>query len=150
MSARYLRSTARAAIPLAATILAACAVNSPLPPSGSGESSIYSDEKTGTAGTSSQSPDSTDSTLVDSLPDSMYFQVDHADTSASDYDMIFLEIHTDLTGELMKIEKAGKGGMRIAEIQSIVKTAEEFYLEGKPLVAVKLLTEAELLLRQLP
>ena len=49
----------------------------------------------------------------------------------------------------MKLEKTGKGGTSLIEIQSIVKAAEEFYLEGKPLVAIKLLTEAELLLRQI-
>jgi len=61
---------------------------------------------------------------------------------------MFLEIHSDLTAELRELEDAGKGGARLAEIQSIVKTAEEFYLEGRPLMAIRLLTEAELLLRQ--
>lgn len=135
VSAIYLRSTACAAI-LLATTLVACAVNSPPSPSGGGESSIYTNENTGTAGTGSESPDS------------MYFTVDYPDSSAADYDRMFLEIHTDLAGKLMEIEKTGKGGTRLAEIQSIVKTAEEFYLEGKPLIAIKLLTEAELLLRQ--
>ncbi len=142
MSAIYLRSTACAAI-LLATTLVACAVNSPPSPSGGGESSIYTNENAGTAGTGSESPDS-----AYSMPDSMYFTVDYPDSSAADYDRMFLEIHTDLAGKLMEIEKTGKGGTRLAEIQSIVKTAEEFYLEGKPLIAIKLLTEAELLLRQ--
>ena len=118
VSVRYLRSTARAAIPLAATILAACAVNSPPPPSGGGESSI-------------------DTVLTD-----------HPDSTTADYDRMFLEIHVDLSKELMKLEKTGKGGTSLIEIQSIVKAAEEFYLEGKPLMAIKLLTDAELLLRQ--
>ena len=135
VSARYLRSTARAAV-LLATTLVACAVNSPPPPSGGGESSIYTNEKTGTAGSGSESPDS------------MYFMADYPDTLSADYDRMFLDIHTDLAGKLMEIEKSGKDGTRLAEIQSIVKTAEEFYLEGKPLIAIKLLTEAELLLRQ--
>jgi hypothetical protein len=145
VSARYLRSTARAAIPLAATILVACAVNSPPPPSGGGESSIYTNEKAGTAVTGSQSLDSTHS-----MPDSIYFMADYPDTSDTDFDRMFLEIHAGMTEELLKIEKSGKGGTRLAEIQSIVITAEEFYLEGNPLVAIRLLTEAELLLRQLP
>ena len=118
MSARYLRSTACAAVMLAATILAACAVNSPPPPSGGGESS------------------------VDTI------SVDHPDSAAADYDRMFLEIHADLTKELVKLEGSGKGGTGLAEIQSIVKAAEEFYLEGKPLFAIRLLTEAELLLRE--
>lgn len=132
VSARYLRSTARAAVMLAATILAACAVNSPPPPSGGGE--LASD----TISTAPQSPDTS------------YFAADHPDSAAADYDRLFLEIHSELTAELRKLEKSGKGGTRLAEIQAIVKTAEEFYLEGKPLVAIKLLTEAELLLRQAP
>ena len=131
MSARYLRSTARAAILLAATNMAACAINSPPPPSGGGESVID------TIAVSVQSPDS------------VYFTADHPDSlAAADFDRMFLEIHLDLTVELRELENSGKGGTRLAEIQSIVKTAEEFYLEGKPLVAIKLLTEAELLLRQ--
>ena len=119
MSASYLRSTARVAAMLAATILAACAVNSPPPPSGGGESSIDT------------------------------VSVDHPDSAAADYDRIFLEIHADLSKELVKLEGSGRGGTGLAEIQSIVKAAEEFYLEGKSLVAVKLLTEAELLLKQI-
>ncbi len=133
MSARYMRSTARAAVLLAATNLAACAVNSPPSPSGGGESVID------TIAVNVQSPDS------------VYFTADHPDSSATaDYDRMFLEIHSDLTVALRELEKSGKGGTRLAEIQSIVKTAEEFYLEGKPLIAIKLLTEAELLLRQAP
>ena len=124
MSVRYLRSTARAAGMVAATILVACSVKSPPPPSGSGESAV----------------DSISSGPVAEYPDS----------AAADYDRMFFEIHSELTAELRKLEKAGKGGTRLAEIQSIVKSAEEFYLEGNPLVAIKLLTEAELLLRQAP
>lgn len=71
-----------------------------------------------------------------------------SDSASADYDRMFLEIHSDLTAELRELEDAGKGGARLAEIQSIVKTAEEFYLEGRPLMAIRLLTEAELLLRQ--
>ncbi len=132
MSARYLRSTARAIVMLAATILVACTVNSPPPPSGGGESAI----DTLSAATRS--------------PDSSYYAADYPDSSVTDYDRIFLEIHSELTAELRKLEKGGRGGTRLAEILSIVKAAEEFYLEGNPLVAIKLLTEAELLLRQAP
>ena len=133
LSARYLRSTARAAVLLAATILAACAVNSPPPPSGGGES-VFD-----TIAVNVQSPDS------------VYFTADPADSSvAADYDRMFLEIHLDLTGKLRELDNTGNAGTRLAEIQSIVITAEEFYLEGKPLIAINLLTEAELLLRQVP
>ena len=67
----------------------------------------------------------------------------------ADYDRMFLEIHSVLTSEIRELEKKGKGGTTLAEVQSIVETAEEFYLEGKPLTAIRLLTEAELLLRQI-
>lgn len=132
VSVRYLRSTVHAAVILAATILVACAADSPPPPSGDGESAVD------TVLTAPQSPDT------------MYFAADHPDSSAADYDRLFLEIHSELTKELRELEKVGRGGTRLAEIQSIVKTAEEFYLEGKPLFAIRLLTEAELLLRQAP
>lgn len=132
MSVRYLRSTARAAVPLAATILVACAVNSPPPPSGGGESAI-----------------DTILTDIESFDRSLAV-ADSPDSSAADYDRMFLEIHSDLTARLRELEKTGKDGTRLAEIQSIVKTAEEFYLEGKPVFAIKLLTEAELLMRLAP
>lgn len=132
MSARYLRLTARVAVMLAITIMVACAANSPSPPSGDGEFAI----------------DTT--ALYIQSSDSLYFTVDSPDSSVADYDRMFLEIHMDLTDKLRKLEKSNNDRTRLAEIQSIVKTAEEFYLEGKPLFAVKLLTEAELLLRQAP
>jgi len=132
MSARYLRLTARVAVMLAVTIMVACAANSPPPPSGGGEFAI-----------------DTTAIYIQS-PDSVYFTLDSSDSSAADYDRMFLEIHADLTEKLRKLEKSNNDRTRLAEIQSIVKTAEEFYLEGKPLFAVKLLTEAELLLRQAP
>jgi hypothetical protein len=104
---------------LAATILVACAADSPPHPSGGGESA---------------------SDAISAAPDS----------SIADYDRLFIEIHSELSARLGELEKSGRSGTRLAEIQSIVKTAEEFYLEGKPLVAIRLLTEAELLLRQAP
>ena len=132
MSARYLRLSALVAVMLAVTIMVACAANSPSPPSGGGEFAI-----------------DTTAAYIRS-PDSVYFTVDSPDSSAADYDRMFLEIHAYLTEKLRKLEKSDNDSTRLAEIQSIVKTAEEFYLEGKPLFAVKLLTEAELLLRQAP
>jgi hypothetical protein len=132
VSVRYLRSKARAAVLSAVTILVACAVNSPPPPSEGGESDL-----------------DTILTDIESIDRSMVTQ-DSPDSSAADYDRLFLEIHSDLTARLRELGKTGKDGTRLAEIESIVKTAEEFYLEGKPVVAIKLLTEAELLLRLAP
>jgi hypothetical protein len=73
---------------------------------------------------------------------------DSPDSTEVDYDRMFLEIHSDLTAELLELERSGSGGAELAEVQSIVMAAEEFYLEGKTLLAIKLLSEAELLLRQ--
>jgi hypothetical protein len=133
MSAGRLRSTARAAILLAATTLAACAVNSPPSPYGDGldlSRPEYSD-----------SLSSIDNSAIPDLSDS---------AAGAGYDRMFLEIHSEVAAGLKELEKTGGNKVRSAEIQSIVKTAEEFYLEGKPLLAIKLLTEAELLLRQVP
>jgi hypothetical protein len=68
----------------------------------------------------------------------------------ADYDEMFLEIHMNIMGELAELEKTEGKNPELIEIQSMVKTAEEFYLEGRPLIAIKLLTEAELLLKQVP
>jgi hypothetical protein len=65
-----------------------------------------------------------------------------------EFDRLFLEIHSNLVLELSRLEKSGEDGTTLAEIWSFVRTAEEFYLEGRPLAAIQLLTEAELLLRQ--
>jgi len=66
------------------------------------------------------------------------------------YEDLFVEIHADIVRELARREKNGRPSMAVVEARSIVKIAEEIYLEGNHLLAIKLLHEAELLLRQAP
>ncbi len=73
---------------------------------------------------------------------------DSLDTAA--YEDLFVEIHADIVRELARREKNGRPSMAVVEARSIVKIAEEIYLEGNHLLAIKLLHEAELLLRQAP
>lgn len=68
----------------------------------------------------------------------------------SQYDGMFVTLHAGLVGEIISRGEQGGDDTLLEEIRSIVKTAEEFYLEGHTLLAIKLLTEAELLLRQFP
>jgi hypothetical protein len=130
MSAGYLRSTARAALLLAATTLVACAVGSHPPETEGGEP--YTGRNGADRFNMSGSAGDGDSLAI------------------PDYDRIFFEIHSEVTAMLQELEKSGGEEARSAEARSIVETAEEFYLEGKPLIAIRLLTEAELLLRQVP
>jgi hypothetical protein len=67
----------------------------------------------------------------------------------ADYEDLFVEIHSRLLDELGKEDKNDSSPAMI-EIWTIVKIAEDAYLRGTPLLAIKLLTEAELLLRQNP
>lgn len=74
-----------------------------------------------------------------------------ADTAgAVDYDMWFVEIHADLVRKTNLLAQSAPGDPRLAEIRSIMETAEEYYLEGRTLTAIRLLTEAEALLRTDP
>ncbi len=72
-------------------------------------------------------------------------QADSLETA--EYTSIFIEIHAAVIAELEEARKTGDNA-KLEEIRSIVKIAEEMFLEGNPLLGVKLLTEAELLLRQ--
>ena len=73
-----------------------------------------------------------------------------ADSSVqAGYEDLFVEIHSRLLDEIGKEDKTDNSPVLI-EIWSIVKIAEDAYLRGTPLLAIKLLTEAELLLRQNP
>ena len=65
------------------------------------------------------------------------------------YDDLFVEIHSRLLDEIGEENNNGSSPVLI-EIWTIVKIAENAYLRGTPLLAIKLLTEAELLLRQNP
>ncbi|MBN1164987.1 MAG: hypothetical protein JXB45_10450 [Candidatus Krumholzibacteriota bacterium] len=69
---------------------------------------------------------------------------------SAQYDEMFVEIHTVVLKALEEAEKNDLEENIILETRAIVQIAEECYLEGNPLLAIKLLTEAELLLRQTP
>lgn len=66
------------------------------------------------------------------------------------YDFLFVQLHTDILAEIGR--RAGKDRTEpsLVEIRSIIEAAERIYLEGKYIVAIELLTEAEELLRNIP
>ena len=67
--------------------------------------------------------------------------------TASAYEKRFIEMHGRL---LAKIGGSKGNDPDIIEAGTIVEIAEEFYLQGDTLLAIRLLTEAETLLRQIP
>ena len=71
-------------------------------------------------------------------------------TETAPYDLLFIQLHTDILAEIGR--RAGKDHNEpsLIEIRSIVEAAERIYLEGKYIVAVELLTEADELLRNIP
>ena len=74
-----------------------------------------------------------------------------ADSAGSvDHDAWFVEIHADLVRRTDLLEQTAPGDPRLPEIRSIMETAEEYYLEGRTLTAIRLLTEAEALLNTDP
>jgi hypothetical protein len=66
------------------------------------------------------------------------------------YEDLFLDIYARVLEELKARKRPDIEDMALIEARSMVKIAEEVYLEGKVFLAVKLLSEAELLLRQAP
>ena len=70
-------------------------------------------------------------------------------TENAEYDIMFVDIHYRLVDEIGLRHDDGRDPTLI-EIRAIVKIAEDLYLQGNILLAIKLLTEAELLLRQIP
>ena len=65
------------------------------------------------------------------------------------YEDLFVKIHSRLLDEIGNEDDSDTSPVLI-EVWTIVKIAEDAYLRGTPLLAIKLLTEAELLLRQNP
>ncbi|MCK4236952.1 MAG: hypothetical protein KAX38_07515 [Candidatus Krumholzibacteria bacterium] len=65
-------------------------------------------------------------------------------------DELFIELYGDVLRELERMEKNGERNIGLIETRSIVRIAEEVYLEGNTFLAIKLLNEAELHLRQAP
>ncbi|MBU8923135.1 MAG: hypothetical protein KOO63_15055 [Bacteroidales bacterium] len=77
--------------------------------------------------------------------------IDLADSTDSvELEKIFIDSHSWILGEIARREGSQARDTDLIEIKSIVIIAEEVYLQGNIVLAVKLLTEAELLLRQTP
>ena len=83
----------------------------------------------------------TDSILLEALQDSL-------DTEP--YDYLFLDLYSEITQRLGELEEKGEKNSQLIEARAIISIAEEVYLEGDPVLAIKLLSEAELILRQAP
>lgn len=81
--------------------------------------------------------DLTAATAVDSLYD-------------APYDEMFLDLYGEITRKLDVYSGDERENIVLIEAQSIVTIAEEMYLEGNVELAVKLLREAAILLRQTP
>ena len=70
--------------------------------------------------------------------------------NASSYDFLFIQLHTDIIGELQRLEVKHQSSARLIEARSVVRVAEQIYLEGDYIVAIELLTEVEEILRTVP
>ncbi len=66
------------------------------------------------------------------------------------YDEYFLDIYGELLEMLEQKQKEDDQNARLIEARSIVNIAEAVYLEGNAILAIKLLNDARLLLRQIP
>ncbi|MCK4351092.1 MAG: hypothetical protein KAX13_09540 [Candidatus Krumholzibacteria bacterium] len=66
------------------------------------------------------------------------------------YDFLFIQLHTDIIKELQRLEVEHQSSARLIEARSVVRTAEQIYLEGNYIVAIKLLTEVKEILRTVP
>ena len=69
---------------------------------------------------------------------------------ASSYDFLFIQLHTDIIREFRRLEVKHQSSARLIEARSVVRTAEQIYLEGDFIVAIELLTEVEEILRTIP
>lgn len=83
----------------------------------------------------------TDSILLEALQDSL---------DSEPYDYLFLELYSEIMRRIGELEEKEEKNSRLIEVRAIITIAEEVYLEGDPVLAIKLLSEAELILRQAP
>ncbi len=65
-------------------------------------------------------------------------------------DEMFLDLYGEITRKLDVYTERERENIVLIEVQSVVTIAEEMYLEGNVELAIKLLREAALLLRQTP
>ena len=78
-------------------------------------------------------------------------RIDQIDSTDSvELERIFIDSHSRILGEITRLERSTQHDVNLIEIKSIVIIAEEVYLQGNVMLALNLLTEAELLLRQTP
>jgi hypothetical protein len=66
----------------------------------------------------------------------------------SAYDAYFIEIYGEVLDELGRRERDGPADVHVIEARSIVDIAEGVYLEGNTVLAIKLVEEAQQLLRR--
>ena len=70
--------------------------------------------------------------------------------ATASYDFLFIQLHADILAEIGRRASKDHTEARLIEIRSIIEEAERIYLEGKYIVAVELLAEADELLRNIP
>ena len=66
------------------------------------------------------------------------------------YEELFLDLHAEIVNKLKAYGNGRRGTIALIEAESMVSIAEEIYLEGNVPLAVHLLREAAILLRQTP
>lgn len=66
------------------------------------------------------------------------------------YDFLFVQLHADILEEIERREELGLSGAKLIEVTTILRAAEQIYLEGGYAVAIELLAEADELLRNIP
>jgi hypothetical protein len=74
--------------------------------------------------------------------------VDSLDVTA--YDFLFTQLHADMLDEIERMEEQGQSGARLIEVRTILRAAEQIYLEGGYVIAIELLAEADEILRNTP
>lgn len=52
--------------------------------------------------------------------------------------------------EIERMEEQGQSGARLIEVRTILRAAEQIYLEGGYVIAIELLAEADEILRNTP
>jgi hypothetical protein len=70
--------------------------------------------------------------------------------SDTSYEELFLDLHAEILRKLGDSERGRYERVVLIEAESMVSIAEEMYLEGNVQIAVHLLREAAILLRQTP
>jgi hypothetical protein len=72
------------------------------------------------------------------------------DSLASTTDELFIEKHVAVLELLAPREREGQIDPRVIEARSLVTAAEEMYLRGRAMLALRLLDDADIILRREP